>query len=96
MFRPQLVSKITGLAQGASITESAIAEVLTNANGIMKGSPSRGKRYAFLNQVDSQERLEAGRRIAEMVCSHKTAGFAGVLIGQTLYEPLVKEYYPAD
>jgi probable selenium-dependent hydroxylase accessory protein YqeC len=96
VFRPQLVSKITGLAQGASITESAIAEVLTNANGIMKGFPAQSKRFAFLNQADSQERLEAGRRIAEMICSHKTAGFTGVLIGQTLYEPLVKEYYPAD
>ena len=96
VFRPQLVSKITGLAQGASITESAIAEVLTNANGIMKGFPVPAKRVAFLNQAESQERLEAGRRIAEMICSHKTAGFTGVMIGQTLYEPFVREYYPAD
>ena len=95
-FRPQLVSKITGLVQGASITEAAIAEVLTNANGIMKGFPAPAKRYAFLSQADSQERLETGRRIAEIVCSNKAAGFTGVLIGQTLYEPLVKEYYPAD
>jgi probable selenium-dependent hydroxylase accessory protein YqeC len=95
-FRPQLVSKITGLAQGATITESAIAEVFTNVNGIMKGFPAQAKRFAFLNQAESQVRLKAGRRIAEMICSHKAAGFTGVLIGQTLYEPLVKEYYPAD
>ncbi len=94
-FRPQLVSKITGLAQGASITEAAIAEVLTNANGIMKGFPAQAKRYAFLNQVESKKRLEAGRRIAEKICSNKAAGFTGVLIGQTLYEPFVKEYYSA-
>ena len=96
VFRPQLVSKITGLALGASITESAVAEVLTHPNGIMKGFPAQAKRFAFLNQAESQERLEAGRRIAAMICSHKTAGFTGVLIGQTLYEPIVKEYYPAD
>jgi probable selenium-dependent hydroxylase accessory protein YqeC len=96
VFRPHLVSKITGLNQGALITESAIVEVLTNAEGIMKGFPEQAKRFAFLNQVESQERLEAGRKIAKMICSHKTAGFTGVLIGQTLYEPLVKEYYPAD
>ena len=95
-FRSQLVSKITGLAQGASITESAIAEVLTNANGIMKGFPAKAKRYAFLNQAESQERLEGGRRIAEMIRSNKAAGFTGVLIGQTLHEPIVKEYYPVD
>jgi len=95
-FRPQLVSKITGLALGAVITESAIAEVFVNDNGIMKGFPAHAKRIAFLNQAESRERLEAGRRIAEMINSHKTAGFAGVLIGQTLYEPIVREYYPAD
>jgi probable selenium-dependent hydroxylase accessory protein YqeC len=95
-FRPQRVSKITGLAPGATITESAIAEVLTNVNGIMKGFPVQAKRFAFLNQAESQERLAAGRRIAEMINSHKPTGLAGVLIGQTLYEPFVKEYYPAD
>ena len=95
-FRPQLVSKITGLPLGAVITESAIAEVLVNDSGIMKGFPAHAKRFAFLNQAESQERLEAGRRIAKMINSHKTAGFSGVLIGQTLYEPFVREYYPAD
>ncbi len=96
VFRAQLVSKITGLAPGESITESTLAEVLTNANGIMKGIPAQAKRFAFLNQAESQERLEAGRRIAEMICSHKSAGFSGVLIGQTLFEPLVKAYYSTD
>jgi probable selenium-dependent hydroxylase accessory protein YqeC len=95
-FRPQLVSKITGLAPGASITEAAIAELLTNANGIMKGAPAQSRRFAFLNQAESQGRLAAGRRIAKMINSHKAAGLAGVLIGQTLYEPFVKEYYPAN
>jgi probable selenium-dependent hydroxylase accessory protein YqeC len=95
-FRPQLLSKITGLAQGASITEAAITEVLTNAGGIMKGAPAQAKRFVFLNQAESPERLAAGRRIAKMINSHKAAGLTGVLIGQTLYEPFVKEYYPAD
>lgn len=95
-FRPQLVSKITGLSQGASITESAVAEVIMNANGIMKGFPGQAKRFVFLNQAESLERLAAARRIAKMIRSHKAAGFSGVLIGQTLYEPFVTEYHPAD
>jgi len=95
-FRPQLVSEITGLDIGASITESAIAEVLTSATGIMKGFPAQAKRFAFLNQAESQEGLAAGRRIAKIINSHKTAGLTGVFIGQTLYEPIVTEYYPAD
>lgn len=93
-FRPQLVSKITGLALGETISESAIADVFVSADGILKNFPVHARRFAFLNQADSQERLEAGRRIAKMIDSHKEAGFTGVLIGQTLYEPPVKEYYP--
>ena len=94
VFRPQLVSKITGLAPGEPINESAIADVFMSSDGILKNFPVQAKRFAFLNQADSQERLESGKQIAKIIASHKEAGFAGVLIGQTLYEPPVKEYYP--
>ena len=40
-FRPQLVSKITGVAKGAAITETVIAEMLLNKNGIMKGAAKK-------------------------------------------------------
>ena len=57
-FRPQLVSKITGLALGETISESAIADVFVSADGILKNFPVQARRFAFLNQADSQERLE--------------------------------------
>ena len=93
-YRPQLLSKVTGLAPGAVMSESAIADVLMSDDGIFKNAPAGTKRFAFLNQADSGERLEAGRRIANLIACKKKSGFAGVLIGQTLYEPPVKEYYP--
>jgi probable selenium-dependent hydroxylase accessory protein YqeC len=93
-FRPQLVSQITGLAEGAILTESAIADLLINRNGILKDAPAEAIRLAFLNQADSQDRLESGRKIAQMLIRQAKSGFARVLIGQTLYEPAVKEYYP--
>jgi probable selenium-dependent hydroxylase accessory protein YqeC len=93
-FRPQLVSRISGLAIGAAITEKTIAAVLTDKNGIMKNPPPEAMRFAFLNQTDSQGRLAIARRIARLLdCGEKT-GFTRVLIGQTLYEPSVKIYYP--
>ena len=95
-FRPQLVSKITGAAQGAAITETAIAKLLLDENGIMKGSPAHAKRFVFLNQAESRERLEAGRRVAKIIRSNKTGRLAGVFIGQMLYEPFVRERYQAD
>jgi hypothetical protein len=51
-------------------------------------------RFAFLNQADSQGRLVTAKKIANVLnCPEKT-GFTRVLIGQTLYEPSVKKYYP--
>jgi probable selenium-dependent hydroxylase accessory protein YqeC len=94
-FRPQLISKISGLAPGAAITESAITKLLVNnKNGILKNAPAQAIRFVFLNQADYHERLLSGRRIAQMVVRQQKSGFAGVLIGQTLYEPPVKEFYP--
>jgi probable selenium-dependent hydroxylase accessory protein YqeC len=93
-FRPQLVSKISRLAIDAAITENAVAAVLTDNNGIMKNSPLQAMRFAFLNQTDSQERLAIAKRIARRLNFSETKGFKRVLIGQTLYEPFVKRYYP--
>lgn len=92
-FRPQLFSKITGLAPGSAITESAIADVLTDENGILKNSPVQAMQFAFLNQADSHARLITGRKIAQILARQPTFGFTGILIGQTLHEPSVKEYY---
>lgn len=93
-FRPQLVSRISGLAIGTAITENAIADVLMDHNGIMKDSPPEAMRFAFLNQTDSQERLTIAKRIARILDCGVKDGFTRVLIGQTLYEPYVKKYYP--
>ena len=94
VFRPQQVSRISGLAVGAAITEKTIAAVLINHNGILKNSTPQALRFAFLNHTDSLERLTIAKRIAGMLAGHKKKGIERVLIGQTLYEPYVKKYYP--
>ena len=93
-FRPQLVSRISGLRIGSAITENAIANVLMDYNGIMKNSPARALRFAFINQTDSQERLAIAKKIAHLLDPGGKTGFTRVLIGQMLYEPSVKIYYP--
>lgn len=94
-FRPQLVSQITGLAEGSLLTESAIVDLLVDRNGILKDAPAGAIRLAFLNQADSQDRLESGRKIAQMLALRPKSGFARILIGQMLHEPAVEEYYPS-
>lgn len=94
VFRPHLVSRISGLAMGAAITEKDIAAVLTESNGILKNSPSQALRFAFLNQTDSAKRLAIAERIACLLDGRKKNSITRVLAGQTLYEPYVKKYYP--
>jgi probable selenium-dependent hydroxylase accessory protein YqeC len=95
-FRPQLVSQITGLTEGSILTEAAVAQLLMDENGILKNAPAGAIKVAFLNQADSQDRLESGRKIAQMLVQKQKLGFAGVLIGQTLYEPMVKNIIPSS
>lgn len=93
VFRSQRVSEITGLAKGAPINESAIADLFLSPDGVLKNVPVQAKRFVFLNQADSQARMEAGEKIARIISSHKEAEFTGVLIAQTLYEPPVRAHY---
>jgi probable selenium-dependent hydroxylase accessory protein YqeC len=94
VFRPQLVSQITGLAGNAILTESAIVDLFIDQNGILKDAPAGAIRLAFLNQADSREQLESGREIAQALVRQQMSGLTRILIGQLLYEPTVKEYYP--
>lgn len=94
VFRPHLVSQITGLAENARLTESAIVELLADQNGILKDTPTGAIRLVFINQADTPDQLESGRKIAKTLVRQQKSGFARVLIGQMLYEPTVKEYYP--
>jgi probable selenium-dependent hydroxylase accessory protein YqeC len=94
VFRPQLVSQVTGCAEGSILNESAIVDLLLDRNGILKDVPPGASRLAFLNQADGPDRLETGRKIAQMLVRRQKSDVTRILIGQMLYEPTVKAYYP--
>jgi len=94
VFRPQRVSQITGLAEGSILNESSIAHLLMDEDGIFKGAPAGATQLVFLNQADCQDRLENGRNILQRLIRKKKQGFERIIIGQTIFEPMVKEYYP--
>lgn len=66
-FRPELISKITGLPMGDTITEIAIARLFTHPAGVSKGAPPKAIIIPFLNQADKVSLTAAGRRIAEEI-----------------------------
>ncbi|MBU0545626.1 MAG: putative selenium-dependent hydroxylase accessory protein YqeC [Proteobacteria bacterium] len=93
VFRSNLVSTLTGLRPGESITDSAIVTTLCHDRGILKGSPLGAKRLAFLNQADTPERIAAGRRIiARMTDRNQKCRYQRVVLGQLLFDPLVIDF----
>lgn len=93
VFRPHLVSDLTGLAPEAKISASAIAKLCMDHNGMLKNAPDQAKRYIFLNQADLPGRLAAGEQVARLLTRYARKSLNGVLIGQTLCEPIVNKCY---
>jgi probable selenium-dependent hydroxylase accessory protein YqeC len=93
VFRPERFMYISGLTQGAGITESAIGNVLGHKNGIFKGAPANALRIAFLNQADVPGALAAGRKIVHLLIGEKKSTINRIVIGQILVEPPILECY---
>ena len=63
-FRPHLIARITGLAMGDPITETAMARLISHPEGLSKETPSKARVIPFLNQADATALKKAGERIA--------------------------------
>jgi xanthine dehydrogenase accessory factor len=96
VFRSGLYAGITGLEPGSPVTESSVALSITHKNGILKGGPAGSRRYVFLNLSDEPDQLEAGRRIARLLDEHTRPRLERVVIGKTLQDPPIVEYYELD
>lgn len=65
--RPDLVSDITGLELEQSMTEEALARLITHSNGGLKGVPRGARVVPFINKVDRIEQQEKARNVARMI-----------------------------
>jgi probable selenium-dependent hydroxylase accessory protein YqeC len=92
-FRPELVSKITGQAEGMPILIDTICETLVHRQGIFKGSPVGAKKIAFLNQADIPGRTKAGRSIIQRLSEKSDIDLSRVVLGSIVHEPPVMEYH---
>lgn len=93
VFRPDLASKITGLSEGMEIVGKTLCAILIHRHGIFKGTPVNAKKIAFLNQADIPGKAQAGRSIIQCLTQKKNIDISRVVLGSTLLEPPVLEYY---
>ena len=92
VFRPEVFAEITKLGLGKPIDGNAVAVSILHPQGIMKGSPSKTTRIAFLNKADLPGGLKTGRRIRDILVEQQPNLLKRIVIGNVRYDPPVLEY----
>lgn len=93
VFRPELVSKITGLSEGREILDKTICDILCHRQGIFQGTPGSAQKIVFLNQADIPQKAQAGQSIIRELIRIKAKGISRVVLGCTSVEPPVLEHH---
>ena len=67
VFRPELVTALSGTASGEPVTIGTVAAVLTHPQGGLKGVPPQARVVSILNQWAGEAASEEAREVAELV-----------------------------
>jgi molybdenum cofactor cytidylyltransferase len=90
VHRPERLARLSGLIEGEAITPEAIARVLTHPDGGLKNIPQGARRFAVLNQANTEELQHAARRMAgfgkDRGLSALLDSYEAVIVGSTLPE----------
>jgi probable selenium-dependent hydroxylase accessory protein YqeC len=89
VFRPERVSKITGVPMGERLTDEAMAILATHPEGILKGAPSSSRVVVFLNKVDIPDGVAKARSIAHKILDKEHPQIERIVLGQLKSEPPV-------
>jgi len=91
VFEPKRVSKMTGTPVGESLTDEAMAILMTHPEGIFKGAPASSRVAAFLNKVDIPDGVAKAKSIAQKILDKGHQKIERVVLGQLKSEPPVLE-----
>ncbi len=69
VHRPEIFSRLSGLALGEMVTPEALLRVLTHPSGGLKNIPPGARRVALLNQADTPELQAQAKALAEGLLS---------------------------
>jgi probable selenium-dependent hydroxylase accessory protein YqeC len=91
VFRPDIVSRLTGLEPGATVTEDTIAVLLTHAEGIAKGTPANAAIVPLINKIDKLPDLSVAESLANKILAKGHPQIKRVVLGQIKRrEPIAK------
>ena len=91
VFRPEIVSRLTGLPLGGVISAEAIATLITHNEGIIKGSPNHARIIPLINKIDLAQGLAKAENLASKILGKRHPQIERVILGQVQFpEPVVE------
>jgi probable selenium-dependent hydroxylase accessory protein YqeC len=81
-FRPEIISRLTGIQPGSPFSAEGLANLATHPLGGLKGRGPGMRAVVFLNQWDSQSDGHPLRHLAEAILSKGQGQIERVLVGQ--------------
>lgn len=91
VFRPEIISRLTGLPLGEIVSTDAVATLMTHTEGIIKGSPSHARIIPLINKVDLDKGLLKAEHLAHKILEKQHPQIERVVLGQVrLPQPVVK------
>jgi probable selenium-dependent hydroxylase accessory protein YqeC len=96
VFRPEIVSRLTGLPLGAVISTEAIATLITHPEGIFKGSPAHARVVPLINKLDLTEDLSGAENLAHRILEKKHPRIERVVLGQVQLPEAIVEIISAS
>ena len=91
VFRAEIAANLLGIPQNERITPDIVARLLTNREGIIKGSPEKARIVPFINKVDLDRDLSPAREIAHSILSLNHPQIKRIILSQAqLPDPILE------
>ena len=82
VFRPEIISRLTGLPIGAVISADAVATLMTHPEGIIKGSPAHARIVPLINKMDLDKGLSKSEDLASRILEKRHPQIERVVLGR--------------
>ena len=81
VFRPEIVSSLTGLAPGGIVTVDTIAALIVHSQGIARNSPPAAAVIPLINKVETEEDKTKARYLAQKILEAGQPRIKRVVLG---------------
>ena len=93
VFRPELVSRITGLPIGELIDESHLAILALHPLGYLKNVPAKATRCFFLNKADNKKAIASAKKVVDQIKGMESGQLNSVVIAEAKKKLIVHDWF---